>query len=114
MQLVTSQGARQFIRFQKATAAPQGFSLASRMSIADEFQKRGSEIEFNIFSDLLETWIGRNARAAAEQSKHARANALAQCHSEFSDSIRRANALNLDRRQTLMMAFADIEKILST
>lgn len=113
MQLVTSQGAKQFIRFQQAVSSPQGLSLSSRITIAEEFQKRGAEIEFGIFGDLLENWIGRNARLAAEQSMHARANALAVCHSKFSDSIRRTNALNLDRRQTLMMAFADIEKILS-
>ncbi|VAV88493.1 DNA polymerase III delta prime subunit [hydrothermal vent metagenome] len=113
MQLVTSQGARQFIRFQQAVSAPQGFSLSIRMTIAEEFQKRGAEIEFGIFADLLESWIGRQARQAAEQSDHAKANALALCHSAFSDSIARTNALNLDRRQTLMMAFADIEKILN-
>ena len=112
MQLVTSPGARQFLRFQQAVAAPQGFSPAIRISIAEEFQKRGAEIEFNIFADLLGTWIGRNAVIAAEQSMQTRANALATCHSEFSDSIGRTNALNLDRRQTLMMAFKNIEKIL--
>lgn len=112
MQLVTSPGARQFLRFQQAVAAPQGFSPSIRISIAEEFQKRGAEIEFNIFADLLGTWIGRNAMIAAEQSMPTRANALATCHSEFSDSIARTNALNLDRRQTLMMAFDKIEKIL--
>ncbi len=117
MQLVTSQGARQFIRFQQSIAAPQGFShqgfsMATRLAIAEEFQKRGGEIEFNIFADLLDAWIGRNARTAAELAMPQRADALARCHSQFSDSIARTNALNLDRRQTLMMAFADIEKIL--
>ena len=114
MQLLTSQGARQFIRFQQVVGDPRGFALASQMAIAEEFQKRGAEIEFGIFGDLLETWIGQNARAAASQSMHVRANAFAQCHSKFSDSIRRTNGLNLDRRQTLMMVFADIEKILRT
>ncbi len=112
LQLVTSQGARQFIRFQQMVSAPQGFSMSAQIAIAEEFQKRGAEIEFNIFADLLSTWIGRNASVAAEQSMSARANALAICHSEFSDSIRATNALNLDRRQTLMMVFDNIEKIL--
>ena len=113
MQLVTSQGARQFIRFQQMIAAPQGITLSAQIAIAEEFHKRGAEIEFNVFADLLATWLGRNALVAAQQSMQHRANALAICHSEFSDSIRRTNALNLDRRQTLMMAFEKIEKILA-
>lgn len=112
LQLITSQGARQFIRFQQMLSSPQGLTLSGQIAIAEEFQKRGAEIEFNIFADLLTNWFGRNASMAGRQSQFAKANAFATCHSEFSDSIRNVNALNLDRRQTLMMAFEKIEKIL--
>jgi len=113
MQLVTSQGARQFIRFQQMVAAPQGFSLTAQIAIAEEFQNKGSEIEFNIFADLLSAWLGHNAIIAGQHKMNERANALAVCHSEFYNSIRTTNALNLDRRQTLMMAFEKIEQILA-
>jgi len=113
MQLVTSHGARQFVRFQQMLAAPQGFTLSAQISIAEEFQKAGSEIEFNVFADLLSAWFGNNAIIAGQHAMHERANALAVCHNEFSDSIRTTNALNLSRRQTLMMAFEKIEKILA-
>jgi len=113
LQLATSQGARQFIRFKTMIGGPQGFTMASQITVAEEFQKRGFEIEFNIFGDLLSSWIGLQANAAGEQSKTQRANAFATCHSEFSNSLKQTNALNLDRRQTLMMAFEAIEKILA-
>jgi len=113
MQLVTSHGARQFIRFQHMVAAPQGFTLSAQISIAEEFLKAGSEIEFNIFCNLLSDWLGHNANIAGRHDLKERAYELALCHSELSDSIRVTNALNLDRRQTLLMAFEKIEKILA-
>jgi DNA polymerase-3 subunit delta' len=112
MELLTSQGARQFIRFQTLAHQPGSYDMATLISIAEELNKKGAEIDFNIFADLLSDWIGNHAHNAAAGNQLEVANALARCHGEFSDSIARTNGLNLDRRQTLLMAFDKLEKIL--
>jgi len=53
---------------------------------------------------LLAGWIADRARAEALASKKS-ATAWASAHAELNHSIRRTNALNLDRRQLVMQAF---------
>ena len=57
--------------------------------------------DFTIFSELLLTFIAGKAREAALAGQGA---ALARAHEEIGHSLRLANALNLDRRQTILDA----------
>ena len=111
--LATSIGARQFLMFEKLAEHGNGFDTGALLKLTEEFSKRGAEEQFNIFAGLLSNWLGERARFAATNNNIISANALAQCHSNFSDAIGQTNALNLDRRQTLMIAFDDIEKALN-
>ncbi len=112
-ELATSIGARQFVMFEKITNQTSQFNTSALLKLTEEFSKRGTEEQFNIFADLLSDWLGKRARLAAINNNTSTANALAQCHSSFAGAIRQTNALNLDRRQTLMLAFDDIEKALT-
>lgn len=113
LELATSPGAAQFVKFQNmASTSPGRFDQSALISIAETFQRAGQESQFNIFADLFADWIAANAKHALSLENSQKANALATCHSEFSDSIKATNALNLDRQQTLAMAFDKVEKIL--
>ncbi len=57
--------------------------------------------DFNVFCDLLLDWVGNSARNYASNQP---GRALAQAHAQISHSIRRTNALNLDRRQAVIDA----------
>ena len=62
--------------------------------------------DFAIFCGLLLAWTGERARAVAIAGKGAD---LARAHDEIACSIRQANALNLDRRQTVLDALTMLE-----
>jgi len=111
-ELASSIGARQFIMFEKLASRSNQFDTSALLKLSEEFSKRGTEEQFNIFNDLLSNWLGEKARLAAMANNTHTANALAKCHADFAESIRQTNALNLDRRQTLMLAFDDIENAL--
>jgi DNA polymerase III subunit delta' len=57
--------------------------------------------DFTIFSELLLTFVADKAREAALAGEGA---TLARAHEEIGHSLRLANALNLDRRQTILDA----------
>jgi hypothetical protein len=57
--------------------------------------------DFTIFTELLLTFVADAARRAAIAGEGA---ALARAHEEIGHSLRLANALNLDRRQTILDA----------
>ena len=112
LQLLDSPGARQFAAFQALAGQTGRYDFGAMNAIASEFSKRGSEHEFNIFADLLADWLAVHARKAALSSEFANARAFAACHDEFSRSIGETNALNLDRRLTLLKAFGQIEQLM--
>ncbi|CAN5158247.1 DNA polymerase III subunit delta' [soil metagenome] len=97
MTLATSDGARLFESFAERMARTGTLDAATRIGLADEFQARTMADDFDIFCDLLLAWIAERARA--ENSVH-----FARIHAEIGHSIREANALNLDRRQTILAA----------
>ena len=112
-ELATSIGARQFVMFEKLADRSNQFDTSALLKLTEEFSKRGAEEQFNIFAELLSNWLGQRARLAATTNNFQTANALANCHASFAESIRQTNALNLDRRQTLMLVFDDIESALA-
>ena len=57
--------------------------------------------DFMIFSELVLTHVADLARRSALTGQ---GDALARAHEEIGHSLRLANALNLDRRQTILDA----------
>jgi hypothetical protein len=95
--LATSDGARLFESFAERIARTGSLDAATRIGLADEFQSRSMADDFGIFCELLLAWIADRART--ENSVR-----LARIHQEIGHSIRQTNALNLDRRQTILAA----------
>jgi DNA polymerase III subunit delta' len=92
LQLLSSPGAKAFARFAQIRQA----KAADFISIASLFQGRGAgPDEFTIFNDLLLDWLA--SQASANTSAR-----LAAAHAQISESARRTEAFNLDRRQAVL------------
>jgi DNA polymerase-3 subunit delta' len=101
LELLNSQGAKYFDLMRQIISRSQNIDLAAKISIADGLQARDMAEDFTIFSELLLTFVASKAREAALAGQGA---ALARAHEEIGHSLRLANALNLDRRQTILDA----------
>ena len=103
LELLESSGAKSFAAFQ-AMGNINPFSLAE---FGNRFTAKSiSADDFEIFCDLLDGWVGNKAR---ELSLQGRGHALAEAHSAIGHSIRQTNALNLDKRQTVINALSLID-----
>lgn len=101
LELLNSQGAKYFDLLRQIMSRSQNIDLAAKTSIADGLQGRDMAEDFTIFSELLLSFVADIARRAALAGEGA---ALARAHEEIGHSLRLANALNLDRRQTILDA----------
>ena len=105
LELLESRGAQAFGTF---LAKPK-LTPAARIEIADYFSGRDSGADFGIFCDLLIAWTAARAREAGLTGGGA---SLARAHDGIAHSIREANALNLDRRQTVVEALTLLDEAL--
>lgn len=105
LDFIGSKGAAAFAEFLKRSK----LSPATAVEIAAVFSGRETAEDYFIFCDLLVGWIGEQARAAALAG---RGEALAAAHSDINSSLRQADALNLDRRQTVTDALMRLEEAL--
>jgi DNA polymerase-3 subunit delta' len=110
LDLIGSQGARLFLKFQDVAGRPPPFARAPLLEIAGHMKRLDAGEDFPVFSDLLSDWIAATARERAVAGGVRAAQPWARAHQDIGHSIRRANALNLDRRQVLLEAFASIEE----
>ncbi len=79
------------------------------LRLAQQLSGRGAASEFLQFCDLMLAWLSQHIAGAARQPGAAGAApavnnpaAWAEAHDEISRSLRRANALNLDRQNTVL------------
>ena len=105
LDLIGSKGAAAFAEFLKRSK----LSPATAVEIASMFSGRETAEDYFIFCDLLVGWTAEQARAAALQG---RGEALARAHDDINSSLRQADALNLDRRQTVTDALMRLEEAL--
>ncbi|WP_108882630.1 DNA polymerase III subunit delta' [Anderseniella sp. Alg231-50] len=99
-----------FDRFAKAAESGR-LDVKTRMAIANSLHGRGTDDRFNVFCSLLDDWITSAAATAIRASATiGQGQALADCHQTIGHSIRETNALNLDRRLTMLQAFDLIEQ----
>jgi DNA polymerase-3 subunit delta' len=108
--LLGSTGANLFRKFTGLCAQANAVDMAGRIQVAEGLAARNAGDAFDVFGELLIGWSGKLAREAALGGRPAAA--LAQAHDEIALSFRRADALNLDRRQTAIEAMAAIEAAL--
>jgi DNA polymerase-3 subunit delta' len=105
MELIGSRGATAFAEFLKRSK----LSPATAVEIASAFSGRETAEDYYIFCDLLIGWAAEQARAAALAG---RGDCLAAAHDDINTSLRQADALNLDRRQTVTDALMRLEEAL--
>jgi DNA polymerase-3 subunit delta' len=105
MQMIGSSGAAAFAEFLKRSK----LSPATAVEIAAAFSGRESAEDYYIFCDLLVGWAAEQARTAGLAGG---GGALAAAHDDINSSLRQADALNLDRRQTVTDALMRLEEAL--
>jgi DNA polymerase-3 subunit delta' len=105
MELIGSKGAAAFAEFRKRAK----LSPAGAVEIASAFSGRETAEDYIVFCDLLVGWVAEQARAAGIEG---RGEALAVVHDDIHSSLRHADALNLDRRQTVTDALMRLEEAL--
>lgn len=84
-------------------------TAAAAIEIGQSFTGRERPEDYFIFCDLLIGWIAEKARAAGLAGH---GDALAKAHDDINSSLRQADALNLDRRQTVTDALMRLEEAL--
>lgn len=104
LELLGSGGTRIFSEFRSLVSRLPRLDRRQALAFADQMQGRAGEEDFEIFCELLAGWIADRARTEALASRET-ATGWAAAHAELNHSIRRTNALNLDRRQLVMQAF---------
>ena len=105
LDLIGSRGAAAFAEFLKRSK----LSPATAVEIAAVFSGRETAEDYYIFCDLLVGWIAEQARALGLRGG---GEALARAHDDINSSLRQADALNLDRRQTVTDALMRLEEAL--
>jgi len=105
LELLDSKGAQAFANF---LSRPK-LTPAVRIEIGNYFSGRDTGGDFDIFCELLVSWTAARAREAGLQGGGA---SLARAHDGIAHSIRQANALNLDRRQTAVDALTLLDEAL--
>ena len=90
---------------------PRQASGPAALDFAESLGARGSEETYATFCRLLLDWLSGRVRRAAEASQgyHHEAHALAGAWQHITHSIDRTNALNLDRKQTILQTLQLIE-----
>jgi DNA polymerase III subunit delta' len=103
LELMNSPGAKSFELVRDLMSRSQDIDLAKTISIAEGFQGRDMADDFTIFFELF---LAHLTDLARREALRGRGVALAQAHEVIGHSLRLANALNLDRRQTILDALA--------
>ena len=108
LELLDSAGAKSFAAFRAMTK----MTPAALAEFGNKFSsKAASADDFDVFCDLLEGWVGAQARRLGLQGG---GGAMADVYATIGHSIRQTNALNLDRRQTVIHALSLIDDALKT
>lgn len=92
----------------QSTRKPAGPAM---LDFAETLGARGAEEGYSTFCRLMLDWLASRVRKAAERSPADRrdAEAMAGAWQHIAHSIDRANALNLDRKQTILQTLQLIE-----
>ena len=109
LELAGSAAAGAFAGFEKAMA--HGRSSDGLNDIAAKLGGRESVQDYHLFTSLMGDWVARRAIAETRAGHLNRARAWAEAHAGIGHSLREANTLNLDRRETLARLLSTIAGI---
>lgn len=107
LELLQSSATRVFSTFRHLVSNLPHIDQRQVLSFADQLHARTGVEDFHVFCELIEDWVADRAREFVQQGRPG-AEKWASVHGELDHSIRRANALNLDRRQLVLHAFQAI------
>lgn len=110
LELLASGGARLFLEARPLFGSPRSASRKALFEIAGAMQRREAADDYQVFSGLMLDWLAVQGREAAMAGAGDEAAEWARLTQEIGHSIRRANVLNLDRRQLLIDAFEMMEQ----
>ncbi len=109
LELAGSAAAGAFAGFEKAMA--HGHSSDDLNAIAAKLGGRESVQDYHLFTSLVGDWVARRAVTETRARRLDRARAWAEAHAGIGHSLREANTLNLDRRETLARLLSTIAGI---
>jgi len=110
LELAGSAAAGAFAGFEKAMAeAHPGDDEIN--AIAARLGGRERLRDFHLFTSLMGDWVARRAVSETRAGRLNRARAWAEAHAGIGHSLREANTLNLDRRETLARLLSTIAGI---
>jgi len=109
LELAGSAAAGAFAGFEQAMA--RGRSGDELNAIAAKLAGRESVRDYHLFTSLMGDWVARRAIAETRAGRLNRAQAWAEAHAGIGHSLRQANTLNLDRRETLARLLSTIAGI---
>ena len=108
LQLLTSGIHDRLPDFTRLTATFPNLDKKKALNFAEKICARGADKHYLMFCDLLLVWVANETRKRAISGVNA--GALAEAHDEIARSLRRANGLNLDKRQTFLQALYRIQR----
>ncbi|MEM7427414.1 MAG: DNA polymerase III subunit delta' [Pseudomonadota bacterium] len=117
LQILKEGGFKSFETFlQMAGRLPQ-LDRKAALRLAQQLSGRGAASEFAQFCDLMLAWLSQHIADAARKAGQTGATPVvqnpavwAEAHDEISRSLRRANALNLDRQNTVLSVLNTLAK----
>ncbi len=110
LQLASSGAGKKFKQFIDILDAGAPFDRKPVWALCDYLAQRKNDEDYHLFCDLLQQRVMSEAEGQAANNI-AQAARLAEHACDISHSIRRANALNLDRREVLLDAIESLERI---
>jgi DNA polymerase-3 subunit delta' len=99
--------------FSRLAASFPALDKRKALDFAEKIAARGADQHYLLFCDVFLNWLAGETRkrAISEPSLTSSASgALADAYQEIDRSLRRANALNLDKRQTILQALYRVER----
>ena len=112
LETINSTAGEKLEQFLKLVSAGTPFDKKAMWALSGQLALRGKDTDYQLFSELFEQWLMNRAKNFASTSSDlAQSARWADQSLNISHSIRRANALNLDRREVMLEAFETIEGI---
>lgn len=121
--LMQGNGWRNFSDFKSLVAGMPKLDQQACVAFAERLGARGAEAEYALFYELVSDWLaasirrsatGRSAGQAPDQLAHLMPRgelaAWSEAWQKITHSIGRTNALNLDRKQTILQTFHTLEE----
>ncbi len=110
--LLNSGAGKHLSQFEALVSGRMPFDRKRAFALAEALASRQQQDSYQLFCDLLQDWIMRQARTSALSGTASGAAASwSDLSAEVGRNVAKANALNLDRRSVMLDAFRRIEQV---